>query len=402
MSTYGASRETTPRITGIAARGTRFTRAYSTSPWTLPAHAAMLTGRYPTSLTPDPTDLRLVQTAPMLSHLFQEAGYRTAAFTDGGWVSKALGFDRGFEFYQETTKRQDTSAALSWIEENRETPFFLFFHTYMAHVPFTDRRFVGDLDRGSLNETTRPDGAITVWLPPDQSGLTEEQREYVLALYDGGLARADEMVGQIWDRLEALDLVQRTSVVITSDHGAEYWEHTGRGAMHGHTLYDELLEVPLVWYEPGREQRGRTVDEPVGLIDIVPTAARRFALDVPAGIDGVDLSPLLDGDSWSVDRSLFAEGTRKPAPPLESVRSAQGKLIAHVGPIRELYLPDDPAESVNRIEDDGALAAELESLLDEHRRAAVPSPPEMEKPSLDAQTRERLEALGYLGDDSGP
>jgi arylsulfatase A-like enzyme len=407
MSTYGLARETTPAISTVAAAGVRFTNAFSPSPWTLPAHAAMLTGLYPSSLAPDPNDRRLYHGAPLLAELFRARGYRTGAVTGGGFVSKRFGVDRGFEDFHWA----GAPAAVKWIEAHAGTPFFLFFHSYLAHAPYNDRRYVSDGAGERLASIyTKTPGASGIHTQVCCTGLepSAAEREFLLALYDGGVARADEAVGMLWTALERLDLLDRTAVVVTSDHGEEFWDHLGRAAYHGHSLYDELLRVPLVWYEPGLPRPGSVVDAPVSLIDIVPTVAARFGLDL-ARTDGLDLRPLLSHRRWDVERALFGEGVRH-GPTRASVRTARGKLIETLdetqhgegawAPVavlapEELYLPDDRGERRNVVANHSRLAASLRASLDAHRRAGAASPPASTIGPLDEETRERLRVLGY-------
>jgi arylsulfatase A-like enzyme len=410
MSAYGGPRPTTPAIEKLAARGVRFDNAFSPSPWTLPAHAAMLSGRYPSSLAPDPNDTRLYRVAPSLAHMFARKGYRTGAVTGGGYVSKSLGADRGFESFDQGP----AAMAVAWLEEHRDEPFFLFFHTYVAHVPYRDRRFVTEGQGGRLAGLF-PGGAATHSQPRSpNAGLgadhSPDEKEFVVALYDGGVAAADEQVGTLLATLDKLGLADRTAVVVTSDHGEEFWDHTGAGATHGHTLYAELLRVPLVWYEPGRGSRGTVVDTPVSLVDLVPTCVARFGLDRPPRLDGVDLSPLLDGEDRHFERSLFAEAVRR-GPDRMSVWNGDGKLIlvpnptqqkhAEARPIpvratRELYLPDDREERHDVAGAEPERLRRLTAELEAHQRAATTTEPpgRMERP--DSGTIERLKALGYV------
>lgn len=409
-SAYGAERDTTPALRALAARGVRFDEAFTTSPWTLPAHAALLTGRYPSSLAPDPNDGRLLHAAPPLAELFRTAGARTAAFTGTAFVSGRYGFDRGFE----TFASGPAAAVAAWLEQHRDEPFFLFFHTYLVHAPYRDHRFVEGLPGGRL-EAYRQDERrrrfLGLALAYGRFVPTPEERAYLLALYDGGVARADEQVATIWAALERLGLTASTAVVVVSDHGEEFWQHTGRAAYHGHTLYDELLRVPLVWYEPGLPEPGRTVDQPVSLVDVVPTVVARFGLAPPERLDGLDLSPLLDGGRWEVDRPLFAEGVRH-GPARASVRTRQGKLIAalddvqhgeakhaplNVAPV-ELFLPGDRDERFEASAQEPELVRTLEALLAEHRGRAAQAPPPAELEPLTPKLRRQLRALGYAED----
>lgn len=418
MSLYGASRRTTPHIDALASKGAHFAHAYSPSPWTLPAHAAMLTGRYPSSLSPSADapqpstpDAPLYRMAPMLSTLLKDRGYRTAAVTGGGFVSGAFGADVGFESFQ----RGKVDDAVAWIRKRPGDPFFLFFHTYAAHTPYQDRRYLDGLDGGRLADIYRQGVfwiGLHLQLTCGQLDFTREEREYVRAFYDGGISAADEMVGQMVGALDEAHLLDRTIVVVTSDHGEEFWDHTGRGAYHGHTLYDELLRVPLVWYEPGLAHPG-AAEEAVSLVDLVPTILSRLGIPIPPDLDGLDLSPILDGRRLGVERNLFA-GAVRHGPARRSVRSVAGTLIVTpdpsvqlgegqkcavpVGAPRELYLADDAGERVNRVSEDAALAARLEAALAAHASRPGPvAPGKAATPAtLDRETRDRLKELGYL------
>ena len=409
MSAYGNERPTTPHIDSLLGSAVRFTRAYSPAPWTLPAHASMLTGQYPSSLAPDPTDRRLFQVAPLLSMRFQQRGYDTAAVTGGSFLSRAYKADLGFDYFVE---KGDVARATEWLDAHSAEPFFLFFHTYIAHAGYRDRRFVEGMDGGRLTAILEQDlEALALYRQISGSGIdpTPEEARFLRAFYDGGVARADEMVGRLVTTLDDLGVLDRTTIVITSDHGEEFWEHTGRAAYHGHSLYDELLRVPFIWYERGVRGAGKSRRQHVNLIDIVPTVAARFGLEIGEPLDGVDLSPLLEGDDWNVVRPLFAEGVRH-GPDRRSVRTAAGKLIVSEGPQRgeglefpiplraprELYLADDEAEEKNRFGSGSAIERDLLDALAEREAVAPPPVPAIANPDLDAETREQLEALGYV------
>jgi arylsulfatase A-like enzyme len=410
MSLYGAPRRTTPVLDDLAKRSVRFTNAFTPSPWTLPAHAAMLTGRYPSSLS-SKFDDHLYRLAPLLSSLLKSHGYRTGAVTAGAFVSKSHGADIGFDSFRYGT----ITEAVAWIQKLPGEPFFFFFHTYQPHLPHKDRRYVGAIDGGRLKGIY--DGNFQNWshlhllITCGWMTPTDAEKEFIVSLYDSGVAAADELVGQLLEALDRAGLLQRTMIIVTSDHGEELWEHTGRGPYHGQSLYNELLRIPLQWYEPDLPSSGSTRSELVSLIDIVPTVLARLGFESPPGIDGMDLSPLLDGAAWNVDRALFAEATRH-GPPRRSVISTAGKLIAAPDPAvqlgegqrcavpppapYELYLPDDAAEKRNRFGDHAQLAERLASKLQQTSGRAGPLPsPSVPRPPLDAETKERLRALGY-------
>jgi hypothetical protein len=409
MSLYGAARATTPAIDRLAASGVAFTSAYSPSPWTLPAHAAMLTGRYPSALSRDPED-PLYTLAPTLAAVLGAQGWATAAVTGGAFVSAAFGADRGFDTFAEGT----VDDAVARLEALAPDPFFLFFHTYAAHMPYSDRRFVRDGEGERLADLYR--GSQPEWEPLHLrlccTGFvpTAAEHDFLLRLYDGGVAAADEMVAALVAALHRLDVFDETIVIVTSDHGEEFWDHTGRAAYHGHTLYRELLRIPLVWFETGLRDAGQRRGEDVHLVDVVPTVLARLGVPAPSALDGVDLSPLLDGGPWSDDRTLFGESIRY-GPRRYSARDRNGTLILTPHPTaqrletgtlplpiarrRELFTPDDSGEHHERQHALPALAADLTRRLHAHRHAAA-TPVHGADDQIDAATHERLRTLGYV------
>jgi arylsulfatase A-like enzyme len=421
---YGGARDNTPMLAELAARGVRFTNAFSTASWTAPAHVSMLTGCYPSTIHPGgPRAGALYQLAPrLLAEYFAAAGYQTAAFTGGGWVAKSLGVDRGFQTYEEGVwSYVRMPGPVQWIKDHgRERPFFFFYHTYIAHVPYRDERYARDFDPGGLKGIWGKDDwddARKTWRLPEEvccKGMepTPAEREFLLARYDGDIALADEAVRDIWNALGEIGMQDQTAIIVTSDHGEEFWEHTGSAARHGHTLYDELLRIPLIWVEPGLAPR--VADEMVSLIDLVPTILARFGMAALHRVDGRDLSSILD-DRWRLAhvRPLFSEAIYTDAgegPLRWRVTTPRGVLIetpepliqrgrykVRPGPVRELFLPDDPGQSANRagaalrVEDD--LAAEIGRY---RRRVDVVQGPMQKWSALSPELVKQLRALGYV------
>jgi arylsulfatase A-like enzyme len=413
LSCYGNTRRTSPTIDALAARGVRFTNAFSPASWTLPAHAAMLTGRYPLSLSTAQEDKELYRKVPLLSTILRDAGYRTGAVTGGGLVGKVFGADAGFDHFEHGGIDQ----AIRWLErQSTAVPFFLFFHTYGIHSPYRDRRYVQDLSGGRLAQIFG-EGQERIFQQVCCRGLepTQHEREFLLALYDGGIARADEMVRDLLRAVERFGVLENTIIVVTSDHGEEFWEHTGRGAHHGHTLFDELLRVPLIWAGPG-VARGIVRDDLVSLVDIVPTILAQAGVGHTATVEGVDLGGALRSGGPLPDRAVFAESVRD-GPRMLAVRTPAAKLIEpadrdrrwpnvdvrlQVG--RHLYLASDPGERHDVHRERPALAEALGAHLTGRRQRLATANAE-EVPltdGLDPETEEQLRALGYLPSDAPP
>ena len=321
LGCYGGSSEVSPRLDALAAQGLRFTQAYSVSSYTLPSHASMLTGQYPAVHgAVAPRDHLDPSCSPFLARLLADAGYVTAAFTGGGYVSPAYGFAEGFDRYsvndpvwavdelrgrmllasgeERNGERAAAKRALlrryaapmveSWIERQQDgVPFFLFLHTYIAHNYAPDRKRLEQFGLLGENDLEEPfthhkdrdrynDGGP---FPEGEEALRSSLRKEYLAYYDATIAMADEFVGGVLDALERAGLSRDTLVIVTSDHGEEFGEHEFFG--HGESLYEPAVRIPLLARLPGRlaaptggAQPAATQDEPVSLVDVAPWILR--------------------------------------------------------------------------------------------------------------------------------
>ncbi|MCP4657626.1 MAG: sulfatase-like hydrolase/transferase [bacterium] len=409
----GYRRETSPHIDRLADRGTVFTTAVSQAPWTTPSHFSIFTATYPSvhqgnqsgEVTTRYWDDRL----PTMASMLRERGYLTAAFTGKGQISAKFGFFKGFDFYNETARDQTGSdvgpileKSVRWLRENRDRSFFLFLHTYEPHVPYRDDHFV-------TREGIDPGDTVA----------------YRTARYDGNLRRTDVLVGGFVDELERLGLLADTIVVLTSDHGEDL---TGRypldpGPQHGHTLYDELLLVPLIFHAPGRIPEGERIDHQVRLIDILPTILDYLELDSEAlsqSIQGQSLRAMIEGRD-ATPRPAYSEATTYGTE-RESLRTAGYKYIHRLSygtlassqhfrdlplsPSEELYdLKTDPGETVDLAQSRPELLRKLrEKLLamfpergdDYFEKAASQRPSYKIDISRDEELMESLRRLGYI------
>jgi arylsulfatase len=279
LSLYGYERATTPRLERLGAESLVFTRALSSSTWTLPSTATLLTGLLPSQHGAVHVTKRLPDDVVTVAERLRDAGYRTAALTDGGFVGFPFGFPQGFERYDVTPgeawqpRAKDAARtfgeAADWVRRNRHRPFFLFLHTYEAHQPYLHREgfaapFLAPEDRGN------PDLSLSV--DPNHPERARPQLARMVALYDGEIARADHYLGGFLDALEAAGLAGEVAVVVTSDHGEEFLEHGDLEHAFG-KVYDPNVNVPLVVKLPaGRDPvGGRRIDTPVSGIDVAPT-----------------------------------------------------------------------------------------------------------------------------------
>jgi arylsulfatase A-like enzyme len=394
---YGYPRSTTPHLDGFATTATRFTAAHSTAPWTTPSVASMFTGRSPSELGIDDRAVALDPRAPTLAERMRQAGYRTGGVVSHLLLSADLGFDQGFEWYDEsaigavdaTTSPAATDRALAFLDRHGDEPFLLFVHyfdphyDYVAHPEFV---FVDGYD-GSLRSGQRI-FALRELAP----SLGPADREYLLGLYDSEIRHNDEQLGRLLAGLQERGLFDDTLVVVTSDHGEAFLERRDPWIGHSRTLFQELIRVPLVVKWPGQAVPA-VVDTPVGLARLHATVAAEA---------GLEPSPQLPPPSptWREPgaAALFAEtgkGGRQ-----EALIRYPWKLIHQRETARAaLYdLANDPGERTDVSAEQPAVAAAMGELLDSwgERVAHGGLDRGIVEPRLSPAQIERLRDLGYL------
>lgn len=395
---YGYARPTTPGIDALAAGATLFEAAIAPAPWTLPSHASMLTGLYPHSHGAAGWRSILPPRHVTLAETLLEAGYETAAFTGGAYLSSRFGLMQGFDVV-EPLDGASTSAvvarALGWLHDRRRKgPFFLFVHTYEPHTPYLDRSFASPSDAGRVGETftlERLEALRSGRLDP-----TPAERRYISDLYDGDLRATDAALIRLWDWLRESGEMDRTVVIVTSDHGEELFERdVRRSAGHGHSLYEEIVRVPLVVRFPPVFSSGRRVRTPVSLVDIAPTVAGLLGTKWPAPADGCDLTQLEAGSPAMTREGVLSEAFIAGRD-RRSLRTGRYKFITPTGaPAAEAELYDldaDPGErrslSGDVPEIAGRLAARIRAYpLIASKNADV---------EVDTVLRRQLRSLGYI------
>jgi arylsulfatase A-like enzyme len=409
LNAYGYKRRwTSPEIADWARKGTLFETAMSTAPGTLSSQMSVLTGRYPSRHGVSYTNWRLRGRMPVLrpdirtlAEIIAPRGILTAAYTGAGYFALPLGYSRGFGEFVSTTDESMGSAAhvfgkgFAWLERHRDDRFFLFLHTYEAHLPYLDRRFV-----------------------EREGSKLQSPGEVNEARYDGDIRRADKYVGKLRRLLDKLDLTSRTLVVVYSDHGEEFGDHFPVWADgHGHALYDEEIHVPLLMAGPGIPP-GRRVKQVVDLTAVAPTVLEYLGVTAPDGIDGRSLLGILATPPDAEDEGLAFSEDVWIGPATRAVRTRDWKLIEKAEvlperfvdvPLRRVisrqiktmprrrlfHLPTDPKEQENEVASHEALAARLGDLLHARGAGASHVKPATEM-KVEGEVRDRLRALGYV------
>jgi arylsulfatase A-like enzyme len=380
LGCYGARFVNTRTLDELAAGGVRFDQAIAAAPWTAPSMASLVTGLYPyrhgyLAWQPEPAaSLRTV------FERFAEHGYRVASFV----------FDESFLFrgfpaanVQGTTDTLDR--ALAWLRTNGRAPFFLLVHSWETHMPRGRRH----AERESWRE------AKARYLAALQAG-TAAGLEACREEYRAAVEHASEvLVASVLEELERLRLRETTALVFLSDHGESFGERLankqdvqGIYHLHGATLNEEILQVPLIVSAPGRLEP-EVVRSQVSTVDVAPTLLELAGLPALPG-DGVSLlAPALRDDP---ERVLFAATSDRGVLSQVAARRPPWKLVRHLADGREeAYRLDlDPRERVDRAAD---APEDLRFLLSRELE-------DIERRELTAQEEEavvsRLADLGYL------
>ncbi|MEE8525360.1 MAG: sulfatase-like hydrolase/transferase [Thermoanaerobaculia bacterium] len=375
LGAYGNSTAGTPTLDALAARGTRYARALTPSPLTLPAHASLLTGLDPPEHgARDNGTSSLAAEVPTLATVLRSRGYSTAAFVASRVLDRRFGLDRGFDVYDDVMAAERTGeygsperaadavtdAAIRWVaEQPQDKPYLLWVHYYDPHAPY---------------------GA---------PGHSDADR------YAGEIAYMDAQIGRLLAALPGDE--KRRIVAAVGDHGEALGEHGERA--HGIFLYRAVLEVPLILAGPGIPA-GRVVSQTVPSRRLAPTLLR--LLGVEGGLPPEVLPGLALGSGETPSSSVYSE-TRMPATTygwssLAAVSDDRWRLI--VAPRPELYdFVADPGETRNLLTERRSEARRLRDLLAKHESGFEVR--ETTAPAADPELAASLRSLGYLSGASG-
>jgi arylsulfatase A-like enzyme len=444
-SLYGYVRDTTPFLKKLGGSGVVFDDCQSQAPWTKPSVASMLTSlnAYTHGLVND--EDTIPKRAVTMAEQMRAAGYITASIVANPFAGRTSGLDRGFDYVMEypvvqryrtdSVDRGTDSAAINraimpWVERHSSEPFFLFVQSTDPHAPYRppadfERKFgePGDTSAfdkmyGKLRDIRAYGGGATVTrgemvangIEPEGYIRQAEMR------YDAEVAHNDKSIELLLGKLKDTGALDRTLVVVASDHGEEFWEH-GLGA-HGHSLYNELMHTVLMFWNPALLPAPRRVKEPVGLTDVMPTVLEMVGAKAPATLQGQSLMRLLKGESFVRQSALISTKLALPrAKPGGGVpenltdtfarMDAHWKLIyrpqAGRAGVKEAELYDRRADAAERTDVAAAHPDLTVKLKDgiirwmETQQAVKKRLGPRGTTRLDTETLERLRSLGYLG-----
>lgn len=437
LGCYGYDRDTSPNIDDFARRGVMFTEAISQAPWTIPAHRSLFTSLNPTAQMHAQGKagnynykdiLKPFYFRQTLASVLRESGHYTVAFTGGGTLSSTFGFAGGFNVYREYCSYKNTDDATKswthendtektfddatrWLRENSNTKFFMFLHTFECHIPYEGAFFLSDT-------------------------VMEDLIEHRKALYDGDIRVADSYFGTLMRTIDQLGLMSNTIIIFLSDHGDDLYDHYRETDVvppipadqvdphfnkvdHSHSLYDELIRVPLILYVPDLQPAERIVKNQVRLIDIMPTVLDILDTEHNDPIQGQSFLNLVQTGAREDDPPALSESTSF-GPERKSIRKDGYKYVWIEKPDEpkfseltlrnlsqyELFdLNSDPGEKNNIYSQNKALAEGYHDILQktlEESRAINRELREKRKPGevdsnhMPEDVTNALKALGYL------
>jgi arylsulfatase A-like enzyme len=348
------TRVRTPNYDAFAADATRFEWAQVPGTWSLPSHASLLTGVYPTVHRATAHEARLASEVPFVAEEMKKAGYKTAMFSSNGYVSAKWGFDRGWDvnrnFIRESLPNGATylwKTAKAWISPaaNLAKRQFVYLATVEPHVIYNPpKEFLSAYWQKPYSGPIKP-AQTGVQLGAIKAGklkVNDTDKAYLEALHDAEITQSDAAFKTFIDDLKALGVYETSAVIVVSDHGDQFYEHGSVG--HGDTVYQELTHVPLIIRAPGLFPKGGVVRADVEITDVYATMLDLAGIKPGPGVQGVSLAALArDEVGQSPRAALTIDGQVARGLKVQRYR------LVHHGPGRiELYDElDDPREQKN-------------------------------------------------------
>lgn len=426
LSGTGYRRLTSPILDSYAARGTRFTACYPQGIYTFPSHTSLLTGVHHATHRLSNGDT-FEYALPTVADYFAAAGYQTAGFVSNGMLAGDMGLGDAFGLYDDGLAEgtanpkfsrdaaATTEAVMAWLEMDSAESRFLFVHYNDCHGPIRPPAAYRDLfvdDAFYIPGAPLPLGRGRGVIPSDYALEGHTEPGYYAAQYDAAIRYIDDQLGRLLARLQTQWAWDDMLVLVTGDHGEGMGEH-GIYFAHGKGFYEEFIRTPL-WLFGGAVPARGLIEQPIQHIDVLPTLLEALQMgELPAHLQGRSLWPWLRGQATAQLADLFdfhqlsayiRQGDWKYITTLDYT------LAPRLQPLRrllrrrqeELYdLAADPAEQMNQIGRQRALARQMRALMLARLTAYAAASPAKRAPgatphAAEADIQQRMQALGYV------
>ena len=441
MSLYGHNRKTTPFLDYLAKKSVVFENCFSQASWTKPSVGSILTSRYPSETGCFALFQRMSSSFRTFPEVLMENGYFTKGVSANPIMGMFSNFSQGFTEFTESARINHAdpirfasgSAKLlndivfPWLNETDHWPMLLYMFSVDPHEEYEpEPLFMNRFANPDRMEQYRKEWQSLLKTRPDIPGNRVIEQNFIdagvetspfikhgLDLYDADICANDYQLMMLWSRIEDDEWGDDMIVVITSDHGEEFYEHGG--TCHGYSLYNELLHVPLLIYAPKLLPQGIRIKNPVQSIDIYPTLLDLLGVASPAETKGNSLLPLINGHEQWKDRPVFSENNEDPmcrvmgegAGVAKSMITGQWKFIINFKPPSKMERPkyelynikDDPKETNNLAGSHSKLVCQFEKQdmkWSSESLESLETGEQVMKKNLDPAVIEQLEKLGYL------
>jgi arylsulfatase A-like enzyme len=416
LGCYGYSRPTSPQIDKFAADALFFEKAMSNSPWTKPSIGSVLTSMYPHEHKAFSWMDNLPDESLTLAEVFRNRNYRTFAIQTNPSITEKHNFKQGFEHYRELVLEKGevvTSSFNAWLKKHKKKPFFAYLHYMDTHVPYNAPQEFSQIFGLKEDSLFTPGEFKTMDVRLlGEIGLARNDKQNLVDLYDAALKYFDSSFAEIVDNLKKLGILNKTIIILTSDHGEEFWDHDGFA--HGHTVYNELLHVPLIIGYSAHLPK-RHIESYVQLLDLFPTIASLAGIKVDSELRGRDLVPAALANKKTNEEILFEGilfGSEKKAilkdgwKLIEDTGKRNRGNFHLLGDITKYRYPEDEkgfelyninrdfSEKHNLINDYAYLAADLKKQLFVFRMS-LPDFKQQRKTKL-KEKLDDLKSLGYI------
>lgn len=441
---YGSDLNVTPNIDKYAEKGVVFANTLAASSWTKPSVAAYFTSRYPGMNAVEEFADLLPSDLTTIAEVLKEQGYYTKSVVTNINASQHYNYQQGFDSFlylsghglkqllfplkfltqkipilEELAYRIGLAggnrlygdaysvnhAAIPWMKKCGSGPFFLYLHYMEPHFPYHPRT---PMHSRGQKLTMRDLRAFRDMRDPDsQTRMSEETINTLRNRYSDEIFGVDEKIGELFTFFDEHHVWDNSIVILTSDHGEEFFEH-GMGD-HGNSMYQELLEVPLMIFLPGTDASHKTVSEPAYLLDLPPTIYDYLGIVPGYHLEGRSLRPLIEGQEPAETPLYFGEVKPfreiHPADKIYALIEGDYKLIRSIpksapeNRLTGLYnLTDDPGELIDVSAEFPEIMLRLSAMMDsliDYNSVHKVEPMELDDSEISQKQKDHLRALGY-------
>jgi choline-sulfatase len=371
LGCYGYDRPTSPRIDALARESIVFDAAVAQAPWTKPSFSSILTSLYPFQHGVIDWESVMPDSVATLPEVLRASGYATMGIINMLAITDEYKVTKGIDKLSSAPKHQRDAAAVTNLAEEfisaSERPFFILIHYHDTHYPYkAAAEYVDQVLRPgdrhpSAGDVVKPSGTDEV---PPESAIARQK-----LLYSACVRQSDAGIGKLLDWLDGRGLRKNAVVVITADHGEEFWEHGKRA--HASDVYDSQLRIPLIISYPAKYKHPRRVSSQVSHVDLMPTLVELTGARDTGWREGTSLTALMEGrEPASAKKTLpagmtLSELDMSRGPVLKCVRTSEWKLILEPpSTVVQLYdLQDDPGETNDLWRSGGRMADSLLSVI---------------------------------------